>query len=145
MAAESERVRAAAPGDWTLRDAGDAPAPPEDPAATGVRLGVPAPGLEQMMSLVDDTLGEAFASASLTHGGLRWQGHTTAAAIDALRVRAAEREVPLTVERAPWGVRHAAGHFGAWRSGVGPLVDRVRQQFDPAGTLVVPLEGGARE
>ena len=37
----------------------------------------------------------------------------------------------MTLERAPWPVRHALGHFGAYREGVGQLVGRLRDTFDP--------------
>ena len=56
-------------------------------------------------------------------------------------VIAAEREIPLTLERAPWDFRHALGHFGAYREGVGRLVAKLRSTFDPAPTFAVALEG----
>ena len=58
-----------------------------------------------------------------------------------LRRALAGLEVPLTLERAPWPVRAAVGHFGAYREGVGPLVAGLRQTFDPNAQLVVALEG----
>jgi len=54
---------------------------------------------------------------------------------------AAEREIPLTLERAPYDLRQAVGHFGAYREGVGQLVTRLRETFDPKGILAVAVEG----
>jgi FAD/FMN-containing dehydrogenase len=48
---------------------------------------------------------------------------------------------PVTLERAPWAVRQSVGHFGAYREGVGQLVGRLRETFDPRGCLSVALEG----
>ena len=58
-----------------------------------------------------------------------------------LRRTLAGLEVPLTLERAPWPVRAAVGHFGAYREGVGPLVAGLRRTFDPGEALVVAVEG----
>ena len=58
-----------------------------------------------------------------------------------LRHTLAGMEVPLTLERAPWTLRGAVGHFGAYREGVGPLVAGLRRTFDPGGALVVATEG----
>ena len=41
----------------------------------------------------------------------------------------------MTLERAPWAVRRALGHFGAYREGVGQLVGRLRETFDPGQCL----------
>jgi len=50
----------------------------------------------------------------------------------------------MTLERAPWAVRRALGHFGAYREGLGPLVDRLRDTFDPKQALSVALEGSEK-
>jgi hypothetical protein len=47
----------------------------------------------------------------------------------------------MTVERAPWEIRREIGHFGAYREGVGQLVSKLRETFDPKGSLQVALEG----
>jgi hypothetical protein len=73
-------------------------------------------------------------------GGLRWTGETDPERIRALRRALAAREIPLTLERAPWAVRRAVGHFGAYREGVGQLVGRLRETFDPGHRLAVALE-----
>jgi hypothetical protein len=72
---------------------------------------------------------------------MRWAGDATADSVRTLRRLAAEREVPLTLERAPWALRQAVGHFGAYREGVGPLVTQLREVFDPGGRLVVAMDG----
>jgi hypothetical protein len=59
----------------------------------------------------------------------------------AVRRAAASREIPMTLERAPWPLRRALGHFGAYREGVGQLVGRLRDSFDPGHSLSVALEG----
>ncbi len=106
-----------------------------------VRAGVLAPGTPDLVDLIGETIGHGRLSASLGSGGLRWGGNPTAAHLRALRVRLAEREIPVTIERAPWAIRRAVGHFGAFREGVRPLTERVRAVFDPAHLLVAPLEG----
>ena len=50
-----------------------------------------------------------------------------------------EIEVPVTVERGPWSLLEDAGHYGAYREGVGSLVGRLRRAFDPDQVLAVPL------
>ena len=61
--------------------------------------------------------------------------------IASLSLTQATLEVPLTLERAPWSVRSAVGHFGAYREGVGPLVAGLRRTFDPGEAFVVAVEG----
>jgi hypothetical protein len=72
---------------------------------------------------------------------IRWSGNAAPEAIRGLRRAAAEREVPLTLERAPWDLRRTVGHFGAYREGVGRLVTKLRATFDPHPTFAVALEG----
>jgi hypothetical protein len=50
----------------------------------------------------------------------------------------------MTLERAPWPVRRALGHFGAYREGIGQLVDRLRSTFDPKQSFSVALEGSEK-
>ena len=78
--------------------------------------------------------------ASPTTGTARWAGDTSADRLIKLRRTLAAREVPLTLERAPWSVRSVVGHFGAYREGVGPLVAGLRKPFDPTGVLVQAAE-----
>jgi len=86
-------------------------------------------------------LGEGLLAAGITSGAVRWAGEVDAPRLRALRLLLATREVPLTLERAPWPVRRSIGHFGAYREGVGPLVGRLRDTFDPRQSIAVALEG----
>jgi glycolate oxidase FAD binding subunit len=106
-----------------------------------LRLGVLAPGLDELLDLVGQQLDEGLIWAGASQGGLRWAGDAAPDRIRTLRNLAAAREVPLTLERAPWAMRQAIGHFGAYREGVGPLVAQLRQVFDPSGRLVVAMDG----
>ena len=76
---------------------------------------------------------------------IRWTGETTPERIRRLRGAAAAREIPVTLERAPWSIRHVVGHFGAYREGVGRLVDRLRLTYDPGLRLNVALEAQEQE
>jgi len=106
-----------------------------------VRAGVLASGTPETVDLFGETIGLGRLSAGLGAGGLRWAGNPTPAHLRALRIRLAEREIPVTVERAPWAFRREVGHFGAFREGVRPLTERVRAVFDPGLVLAAPLEG----
>lgn len=106
-----------------------------------IRLGALLDGVDDAIDLVLEVLGEGMLSAGLGSGAIRWAGEVDAEPLRELRKRAAGREVPLTLERAPWDLRKAVGHFGAYREGVGQLVGRLRGTFDPKGTIAVALEG----
>ncbi len=106
-----------------------------------VRFGVLGDGLDELLDLVTRDLNEGLVSAG-AGGGLRWSGVATVDRLRTLRRLLAEREIPMTLERAPWDVRQQLGHFGAYREGVGQLVSGLRDAFDPGHTLNVALEGG---
>lgn len=106
-----------------------------------IRLGTPADGLEPLLDIMLAQLGEGLLAAGITSGAVRWAGEADAPRLRALRQLLATREVPLTLERAPWPVRRSVGHFGAYREGVGPLVGRLRDTFDPRQSIAVALEG----
>lgn len=108
-----------------------------------IRLGALLDGLPDLTDLVIELLGEGLLSAGLGTGALRWSGDAEAEALKTVRHRAAQREVPVTLERAPWPIRRVVGHFGAYREGVGQLVHRLRSTFDPKGVIAVALEGRA--
>jgi hypothetical protein len=108
-----------------------------------IRLGALLDGIDDATDLLAEVLDDGLLSAGLATGAIRWAGDATADGIRALRHRAAEREVPVTLERAPWALRRAVGHFGAYREGVGQLVGRLRESFDPKGLIAVALEGTA--
>jgi glycolate oxidase FAD binding subunit len=106
-----------------------------------VRLGVLRDGLDETIDLLAHHLDDGLISAGAGNGMLRWTGEATADRLRAVRRSSAAREIPMTLERAPWPLRHAIGHFGAYREGVGQLVGRLRETFDPGGQLRVALEG----
>jgi glycolate oxidase FAD binding subunit len=107
-----------------------------------IRLGVLADGVDDMMDLIAHDLDEGLLSAGPSAGMIRWTGDAPVERLRGVRRAAASREIPMTVERAPWAVRRAMGHFGAYREGVGQLVGRLRESFDPGQCLSVALEGG---
>jgi FAD/FMN-containing dehydrogenase len=105
-----------------------------------IRMGALSPGLDDTIDLLAHDLDEGLLSAGAGDGMIRWTGETTPERIRRLRSAAAGREIPVTLERAPWSIRHVVGHFGAYREGVGRLVDRLRQTYDPGLRLSVALE-----
>jgi glycolate oxidase FAD binding subunit len=109
-----------------------------------IRLGALQDGLDDTLDLVAGVLDEGLVSAGAgSVGGLRWSGEANVAALRSLRRTTAAREIPMTIERAPWDLRHALGHFGAYREGVSQLVGRLRSTFDPASVFSVALEAEA--
>ena len=106
-----------------------------------LRLGVLGDGVDDTMDLLAHDLDEGLVSAGAGLGMIRWTGDATVDRIRSLRRAAAAREIPMTLERAPWAVRRALGHFGAYREGVGKIVGRLRDTFDPGQCLNVALEG----
>lgn len=118
---------------WRTALAGAARAP------VTLRLGALATAMDDALDLLLHHLDEQWIMAGVAAGGLRWAGEARPERIRLLRYAAAQREMPLTLERAPWPVREQLGHFGAYREGVGQLVSGLREAFDPAGILVVPF------
>jgi FAD/FMN-containing dehydrogenase len=106
-----------------------------------LRLGVLFDGMDDALDLVREHFDEGLVSAGLGSGSIRWTGDVPTDRLVTLRRIAATREIPVTLERAPWAVRQSVGHFGAYREGVGQLVGRLRETFDPRGCLSVALEG----
>ncbi len=105
------------------------------------RLGVLAYGLDDTLDLLAHDLDDGLIAAGAGSGSLRWAGDAPIERLRAVRRATAAREIPMTLERAPWAVRRTLGHFGAYREGLGPLVDRLRDTFDPKQALSVALEG----
>ncbi|HEX9727189.1 MAG TPA: FAD-binding oxidoreductase [Gemmatimonadales bacterium] len=107
-----------------------------------VRLGGLPEGLAATLDLVahhlDDTV-EDWMSATVPAGTVRWTGDARIEDLNLLRRLAAEREIPLTVERAPWETLERLGHFGAYREGVGRLVRGLCDVFDPGAVLRAPV------
>jgi len=108
-----------------------------------LRLGVLGDGVDETIDLVAHDLDEGLVSAGAGSGAIRWTGDAPVERLRAVRRAAASREIPMTLERAPWAVRRALGHFGAYREGVGQIVDRLRESFDPGQCLSVALEGAS--
>jgi FAD/FMN-containing dehydrogenase len=106
-----------------------------------LRLGVLGGGIDDTLDVLAHDLDEGLVAAGPGAGLIRWTGDAPVERLRALRRTAAGREIPMTLERAPWPVRRALGHFGAYREGVGQLVGRLRETFDPGQCLSVALEG----
>lgn len=106
-----------------------------------LRLGVLADGIDETLDLLAHDLDERLVSAGAGQGMIRWTGDAPLDRLRALRRAAASREIPMTLERAPWPIRRALGHFGAYREGVGQIIGRLRGTFDPGQCLNVALEG----
>jgi glycolate oxidase FAD binding subunit len=106
-----------------------------------LRLGVLRDGLDEAIDLLAHDLDEGLVSAGAGQGMIRWTGDAPLERLRGLRRAAASREIPMTLERAPWVIRRALGHFGAYREGVGQIVGRLRGTFDPGQCLNVALEG----
>ncbi len=105
------------------------------------RLGVLPEGVDEAIDSVLSLLGEGMLSAGALAGSIRWSGHTTADQLRAVRNHFAAREVPMTLERAPWALRRTVGHFGAYREGIGGPIDRLREQHDPHHIFVTGISG----
>lgn len=111
-----------------------------DAGPVSFRLGVLVDGLDETMDTLTDELDDGLIAAGAASGSLRWTGTATVEQLRTIRHVMAQREIPLTLERAPWDCRELVGHFGAYREGVGQVVGRLRQTFDPANQLSVALE-----
>jgi glycolate oxidase FAD binding subunit len=152
VAADQTEVQAALPTAAAVRRGDEAAAfwaqlleTAAEPPTT-LRLGASPATLEDALDLVALHLDERVAdwiAVTIPAGVVRWSGSATAETLAGLRRTAAEHEWPMTLERAPWGVRSAVGHFGAYREGVHRLVQGLRAAFDPAGILVTPLDPAA--
>jgi FAD/FMN-containing dehydrogenase len=105
-----------------------------------LRLGVLVDGVDDTIDLLSALLDQELVAAGAAAGGIRWTGSATPGQLRELRHEAARREIPVTLERAPWAVRRQVGHFGAYREGVSGVVQRLRQSFDPRRCLSVTLE-----
>lgn len=106
-----------------------------------IRLGALSDGIDETIDLLAGELDEGLVSAAPASGLVRWSGEAAVERLRAVRRSSAAREIPMTLERGPWPLRRALGHFGAYREGVGQLVTRLRATFDPGLRLSVALEG----
>jgi glycolate oxidase FAD binding subunit len=144
---EAARLRTTTGLPWRALTAGEAAgfwsalAAATGSGATTFRLGCLTSDVEDTLRLIDAVAGAGVISAGAASGQVRCSGEMAGAAIARLREQLASREVPLTIERSPWPIRRAEGHYGALRTGVGPLTGKLRALFDPHGSIAVALEG----
>ena len=108
---------------------------------TTFRLGCLTTDVAPTLQLLDAVTGAGVISAGAASGQIRCSGEMAGAAIAQLREQLASRQIPLTIERSPWPIRRAEGHYGALRTGVGPIMGKLRTLFDPHGSIAVALEG----
>jgi len=108
------------------------------------RIGGLPDSSDDLLDLIQHQVGDEWVSATPGVGALRWAGETSVDRLRRLRRQLAAQEVPLTIERAPWEIRRAVGHFGAYREGVGPLVEGLRHTFDPGNAISVAVDGDDR-
>ena len=149
VSAERDVLCAAAPLPWTTLPSAHAGAfwPKTEGALlerpVTLRIGAAPSSLEQALDLVALHLDERVAdwiTVTLPVGVIRWSGDAQPHELRRLRNAAAQLEWPLTLERAPRDVRAMVGRFGAYREGVGLLVQRLRAAFDPASVLVTEID-----
>jgi len=144
---EATRLRATTGLPWRALGDGEAPgfwnalAAATGSGPTTFRLGCLTNDVHDTIRLLDAIAGAGVISAGPGSGQIRCSAAVTGAAIAQLRKQLASREIPLTIERAPWSVCRAEGHFGALRAGVRPIIGRLRPLFDPHGSIAVALEG----
>lgn len=110
---------------------------------TTVRLGTLPSALDDALDLTSHHVPDGWLTVSVAPGVVRWSGTASPEHLRLLRHTAAQQEMPVTVERAPWPVREHVGHFGAYRESVGRLVGMLRQTFDPAHVLVTAVRDAA--
>jgi len=104
------------------------------------RVGGLPEGNDELLDLLQHQVGDEWVAADPAAGTIRWAGDTNADRLKRLRRTLAGLEIPLTLERAPWALREAVGHFGAYREGLGPLIAGMRRVFDPKATLITAIE-----
>ena len=104
-----------------------------------IRMGTVIAGLDQAIDLLTHHLDDTSVTASVAAGTVRWSGSAEVDRIQLLRHMAAQVEMPITIERAPWNLQTELGHFGAYREGVSRLMGSLRDTFDPNRTLVAAL------
>jgi len=103
------------------------------------RLAALPDGLDETIDLVGDHLDEGLLSVGVADGTVRWSGRAEGSRLRALRKAAAAREMPLTLERAPWPLREVIGHYGPYREKSAPAPGWHRQ-FDPERRIVLALD-----
>ncbi len=107
-----------------------------------LRMGALPGSLAEALDLVAHQLDDECLTVTVASGALRWSGAAPRDRVRLLRSAAAQREMPVTVERAPWDTLSPLGHFGAYREGIARLTESLRRAFDPTGVLVAPTGEG---
>jgi len=105
-----------------------------------LRIGALPTSLEDTLDLLAHHLDDGWVTATVGTGSVRWSGQAAPERIRLFRHAAAQREIPVTLERAPASLRERVGVFGAYREGVAGIIGNLRHAFDPSGILVVPLQ-----
>jgi len=104
-----------------------------------LRVAAVSEGMDETIDLIGDHLDEGFLTVGLADGTVRWSGRAEGRRIAVLRRVAATREMPVTLERAPWPLRAEVKHYGVFREATAPA-PTLRHQTDPGARLVVPLD-----
>ena len=106
-----------------------------------LRLGALSTSLSEALDIVAHHLDETcedWLTVSTLSGTVRWSGNATYDRLRLLRHAAAQQEMPVTLERAPWEIRTQLAHFGAYSEEVGRLIASLRGTFDPNRVILVP-------
>ncbi|UCG86532.1 MAG: FAD-binding protein [Gemmatimonadota bacterium] len=109
---------------------------------TTLRMGALPSSLDDALDTIAHYLDENcedWISVNVLAGVVRWSGAADGGQLRLIRGIAAQHEMPVTLERAPWSVRSEVGHFGAYRDRVGRIVHSLWKAFDPQGVFAVPL------
>ncbi len=115
-------------------------------APISLRLGTLSTSLDEALDLVAHHLDETsddWLTVSTLGGTVRWTGNATLDRLKLLRHAAAQQEMPITLERAPWDIRAGLAHFGAYSEPVGRLIASLRTTFDPNNVILVPTNDRA--
>jgi len=149
VASTRDAVRHAASVDLAELPPADSAALWEEVQATAtsrpvtIRIAALPTGLETCVDELEHALGESWTTVSVGAGAVRWTGDADADSLRRFRQWGATQEMPVTLERAPWPLRSAVGHFGEYREGTSRLVTAMRRAFDPRGVLLTPVGANA--
>jgi hypothetical protein len=110
-----------------------------------LRVGADPAAWPDAISLVERHAGHALGSSATVPRGCVRVGlfSLLPAGAAAIRLAAAGRGWPVTLERADPATRSEVGVWGALPPGALAITERLRRAFDPAGVFDVPLSGAA--
>ena len=106
-----------------------------------LRLGVLGDGVDETIDLLAHDLDEGLVSAGAGAGMIRWTGDAPVERLRAVRRAAASREIPMTLERAPWPLAPRPGPLRRLPGGRGPARRPPARQLR-SGTLAERGAGG---